>query len=743
MTSHRSKESLKLSGSVDDPENAEELKRTRTDIENNITKIQKLIKNGNQSRKDGNSKRSRKEAELVGLIEDLHKQCQSLYALYDRVTGEPGKVVSRGRNRRASVSSSDSEEYFSPEEVDGNKRRSEKEKHRVSDTTKQEPEEGNNREVTELEGKLTSLMKEMGSLSQQKSDLELQVETQAHEVKQLSTKNTELHDQVLELELLLKEEKGVVSNLQEKLKSNEEQAKLNIENLMAQINELKWEAKSLRTQKDEMEEKIKCDMNEASTQREELNVMQQKLDSLCNQNKELEAQMETKREQISEYLIQIESLKENLAEKSSVERSMVEEKVGFLARTKDLELELETLSNQKNELEERLRDKTFESKQLENEKKALQDRNHELKTAMTQRGEEISGFMKEHEDQINGASMEGMALKAEVNAMRLELDTLHEKKSKFEQQNERSEKEYAESLEKMENLNVKLSSQIADQEKTVKDQAVTIERLSAEQKQVKILSNKFELIRRSTERKVEDMADEFRNKMVDNIRLLHQRIHVAEQLNNENKNSCKMTKQRYEQENKILVEKIAIYEKELTKLKVSSSASATTTPLQACDPNVLDLSVLNGLDLAAEKVETQKEHVSKMLCEVQLAKDWIKKRNVEIEQMKDNVDNLKVLLNKKEEQEFLLREKVWNLEAKVSKEGGEKLNLTKAVSQLEKKVGKLEKNLKEKDEDFVSLGEKKREAIRQLCFVVDFYRDRCNYLKDLVTSTKFNNRVRA
>ncbi|RHN43442.1 putative protein Networked (NET), actin-binding (NAB) [Medicago truncatula] len=772
-------------------------------IETKITKIQKLIKNENQSKKDASPRRSRKDTELMGLTEDLYKQYQSLNAQYDNLIG---KVVSNQRKDLMFSSDSDSE-YFSS-----------KEEQKVADTVKQESDTGDNREVTdlsqnigntnqvlkteasveatEIERKLTSLMEEMRSLSNDKTNLELQIESQANEVKQLSIQNTELQNHVMELESLLKEKQGVVSDLEMKLNNSEEQAKSNIVILMAQVNELVLETESLRTQKDEMEEKIKCDQNEASMQRddlmEKLNVMQQKLDSIENHNKELEAQLERKAEEISQFLIQMENLKENLAEMKSTEHTMMEEKEGFLARLKEMEFKLETQSNQKselqeelaemrsteqtmmeekegflarlknmeleletqinqrNELEEQLRDTNYEIKQLMNENKALQDRNHELKAAMIQRGEEISNFLKENDSDENGASIEIMALKAEVNDMRLALDNLQEHKTKLELQNERNQKEYAESLAKIETLNTKLTGQIADQEKTIKDQTSTIDRINAEQKQTIITSNKLMLNQRSTERKMEELAEKLRKKMEDNIRLLHQRIHVAEQLNNENKSSCKLTKIRYEEENKILGEKVSIYEEELRRLK-EGAANVTANASEETHSPVVDLkgfefdAALNGLDVVAAKVEEHREcvmsNVSKMLCEVQFAKDWIKKMNVEMKQLKENVDCLTTLLSEKEEQELLLRDKVWNLEATVSKEGGEKLNLTNAVSQLEKKVGKMEKNLKEKDEDLDSLGEKKREAIRQLCLVVEFHRDRCNYLMNLVTSMRVNKKT--
>ncbi|KAL2614640.1 hypothetical protein AAZV13_08G019400 [Glycine max] len=659
MTNHHTRESIKFLESLIHPKNVEDLQRTKTDIENNVSKILELIKNKSHSTKG---------TELVGLVEDLYQKQQSLNALYDRVTEEFEKEVSRRRIKKSAMSFSDSDsEYFSPEEVDGIKRKSEKERHIVSDldTLKQESDY-KIKATTKFEEQLTSLTKEVESLSQQKKNLELQVESQTHEVEHLTLKNIDLYDQV--------------SDLQTQLNNSESQAKSNVADLMAKINELELETKSLQTQKNEMGEKVECDKKEASTQREDLmeqlSVMQQRLDSIENEKKELQAEMERQREQISQDFVQIENLKNILAEIRSDEHNMVEEKEGFLKKLKELELNLESQNNQKNELEEKLRDTSYEVKQLANENKALQDRNHELRTTMTQKGEEISIFMKEQENHKNGASMEVMSLKAKLNGMRLELDTMHEQKNKLEQQNERSQKEYAESLAKVENLNTNLETQIDDQAKM-------IERLNEENKQAKIVYSKLKLIQVTAERKMNELAEEFRRKMEDNIRLLHQRIHVAEQLNNENKNSCKVTKQRYEDENKNLGLKIASYREETT----------TRVPIR------FELVAQNSLDLVVEKVEEHTSRVTRMRCKVEFVKDWMKERNGEVKELREKVDCLRELLNKKEEQELVLRENMWKLEENVSKEGGEKLNLKKQVSQLEKKVGKLEKILKEKDEE--------------------------------------------
>ncbi|WVZ24687.1 hypothetical protein V8G54_003231 [Vigna mungo] len=636
-----------------------------------------------------------------------------MYALYDRITEEFEKSVSRKRK----VSSSDSEsEYFSSEEIDGYRRRSEKEHYNVSDfeTPRQDFDKGDgtdettNAEAQKTEEQLTLLMQEVESLSKQKSDLKQEVEKQTHEVKHLTSKNTELNDEILELDLLLKKEKDKVFDLQAQLNDNENQEKPNIADLMAKICELEQEIKSLQTQKDEMEERLKREQSEASTQREDLmdklDMVQHRLNFMESVNKEVEAKMESQREQLYQDFTEINNLKDNLTNMRLVEKHMVAEKNRLLYKLRDLELNLENQMSQKSELEEKLRDKNYEIKELTEENKVFQERNHELRE-----------HVREHENHENGASMEVMTLKAKLNEMRLELDTMHEQKNKLEQQIERSQKEYVESLTRMENLNAKLVTQIGEQEKM-------IEQLNEENKQAKVVFSKLKTVQVTAERKINELAEEFRRKMEDNIKLLHQRIHVAEQLNNENKYSYKITKQRYEEEFKDMGKKIGHCKDEKPRI-----------------PNGFEFIALNGLDLAIENLEEYASRVTKMMCEVKFMKDRMREKNEEVKEMRENVNYFRELLDKKEEQELLLRENLWKLEAEVSKEGGDKLNLRKEVSQLEKKVGKLEKSVKKKEEDLVNLGEKKREAIRQLCFVIEFHRDRCNYLKDMATKNKVNN----
>uniref|UniRef100_A0A3Q7Y4F0 COP1-interactive protein 1-like n=1 Tax=Cicer arietinum TaxID=3827 RepID=A0A3Q7Y4F0_CICAR len=437
---------------------------SRADIENNLSRVLKLIKTEDQSKKEN----SNKETELVGLIEDFYNQYQSLYVLYGRLTGEYMKVASR-RVKVSSLSSSSSDsEYFSSDETDFNISN----KNPFSRISQREH--------------YSSFVNTLEALKTQKSTEPNEFET--HEVKQLRSKNAELEQ----------------------------------------------EAKCLRNHKCKIEEKMKHFRNEALNQKKEytdqINVMQQNLESVCNKNRELEIQLENERGKVSQYLIRIQNM-ENLAETVSAEESLLKEKLCLIERIK----ELESQCSKQNDLEEQLR-----------------------------------------------------------NA-RCEINTMQKQKSELELQNERSQNEYSETIQKL--------------------------------------------------------AETIDQKMEDNVRVLHQRIDVVEQLNKENKESFKLTKQKYEEEVKMLGETMADYEHEIRRFK----------------------------------------------------------------------------------------EKVWKLEADVSKEGGEKMNLMKTVTQFERKIGKLEKKVKEKDEELVSLGEKKREAIRQLCFLVEFHRDRCLYLRDLMLKMNVRN----
>ncbi|KAL2497539.1 NAB domain-containing protein [Abeliophyllum distichum] len=147
-----------------------------------------------------------------------------------------------------------------------------------------------------------------------------------------------------------------------------------------------------------------------------VNAKQQELESLLIQKTGTETQLEKRVQEISEFLIQIETLKEELTNKNSEQQRTLEEKKSLVLQVKDLELELNSLHNIKIELEEQLRFKSQEISKLQIQIETLNGEN-ENKTAEQQ---------KILEERDNFASR--------VKDLELELNSLSNLKTELEDQ---------------------------------------------------------------------------------------------------------------------------------------------------------------------------------------------------------------------------------------------------------------------------------------------------------------------
>ncbi|KAF5734204.1 myosin-10-like [Tripterygium wilfordii] len=770
-------------GSIASHADVEAQIKDSTEMEKKVSKILKLIKSKDRPKKGGASKDSKK-SELIGLVEDFHEQYQLLYGLYDhfRVTSVKKARGRKGKEISTSSTSSSDSDYYSSEDIDIINSNLENERKKAANKVKKDFETANfamaelNHKVAstsedvealkseytaalrkikeletinqhlgneaeerekelsafgkELEGQSPpGLKSELKSLHCEKKNLEAQVESKTAEAKQLGEKNAELTAKILELELI-KKEKSEISAMLKKTEDNENNLTYENEALVAEVSNLKLELDSLRAQKCELEEHIGSKRTEVVQDNglaHKVSALQQELHSLHRQKNELSAQLERKTKDIFENLIQVETLEEDPARNTVAEEKILEEKDGIPKVGQDLELDVDSPHNLKNELEQQLRSKVHEIDQLRKEKEKLHDRIFELEEMLTDRGKEFFSLQKQSECKENEASTQIMTLTAQVNNLKQEMGSLQALKSELEMQNERLIQDFSQSQTLMENENTKLTSKIADQQNILKEREDTIKKLTEDYKQVKRLLVESKSRLQFAERKMEELAEEFRKKMEDHIRLLYQRIVVAEQIHTENKLNYRKAKERLEQENKLLEEKIAAYEPELYKmwdiLKPGNNALTT-------------------LDLVFRRFHHDNgsilERISRISNEIQSAKNWVAGTNNEMKRLKHNMDGLTSQLDGKEEQELMLREKVWNLEAKLGKEGGEKL--VKESSQLERKVRELESKIKEQDEKLLGIGEEKREAIRQLCILIDYHRNRCDYLKEVIS--KMNVRCR-
>ncbi|KAL8256088.1 hypothetical protein R6Q59_031155 [Mikania micrantha] len=129
------------------------------------------------------------------------------------------------------------------------------------------------------------------------------------------------------------------------------------------------------------------------------------------------------------------------------------------------------------------------------------------------------------------------------------------------------------------------------------------------------------------------------------------------------------------------------------------------------------------MDSLNVKLEEDHGHIStqiyEIMNEIQVTKISMKKMSCEKDDLKEKVVKMMVQLKEVESERDTLKKSVDDLEQK----SGLK----------DEKMKELEKQLHVKDEGLVDLGEEKREAIRQLCMLVDYQRDRYDHLQQLVS----------
>lgn len=374
---------------------------------------------------------------------------------------------------------------------------------------------------------------------------------------------------------------------------------------------------------------------------------------------------------------QVSSLKEEVEQAGNVIGKRNEDRDHFKGLMTKGEVAL--LINQKNELALQLKKKTDETSEIHMQLKRLEgEREEEMKVKTS----EIDRLKEENH---------------KLHARIADLDSL---------QKERQMKnidEIEDKSKKQEDIIRRLSMEIKDQKKVVKEQKDAIDKFSEDQKLMKRWSVGSKLNTNILEKKMEELSEDFQMKMEDRIRILYRRIHVAEQIHLESKNNYMNTQTQGNRGD------LTVSENQFKKIK-----------------DIVEKG-LAGPEMVVKKLEEGEElttKVTKLAKEIDSARKWVHEKN---SKMKHEVETLEAKLECSEAQETLLKEKLSKLEGKLGKEGTGKMSVEKAM----RRIKKLEINVKERDVELMCLGEEKREAIRQLCVLVDY--QRCRY-DDLKTS---------
>ncbi|KAI3710741.1 hypothetical protein L2E82_40532 [Cichorium intybus] len=747
-----------------DPEKEEELKWTIIETDTKVSKIVKLIK-GIFGNRESNQK---KESEAIDLIEDFHERYQSMCAMYEdlregvkKCNNEEDKedqLESSSTSSSNSLSMESSAGYFSPgggskassldhipkaATADGLSMKSENSCYSLEDVSEVVKEtlsvepvwstyKPDEREEDERGRTVEKLMKENGDLrdrlgvkenkyknlknksSTRMKELEEKVVELKHEIEELNQHEREKeykgrHDELLKrndensgLQIAFqKKERDVLKKVDECEKSLNRK----IDDSMDRVHNVKVELDSLRSQKDEDRKKVlyekekelqslRIQNREAQMKIKEkteevadlkgkivrsmdrIQSMQTEVDALWSQNDEsrkrflYEKEKEIERLKIQSHRSEMQIKKKTEAVVDEFEKVLKGKMVQSMDRVQNVQTNVDSL-----------RKKLVYEK--EKERESLRIRNEELKTEFKNKTKQV---IEEYENILKGKIAQSMD---RVQNMQMEVDSLRSKETQISTLESKSESVKKELSNKVKSLEHKCKSmEIDKRELEVKNDVLAG---TLEQKDVVAdkLNDEAKSNFRTSVKKMGDMMTDFRKTSEDNIRILSRRIRVAEQIHNETRDWYKKTRDKFEQD------------------KIDSDMNVRTIKILMTMVNET-LKVTETLGLRfVECCEDFMNRVSKVSCEINSAKDWVRRKNKVMLQLKEDYDAVVIELAGKEEEVLRSRQKVLKLESKLRD---------------------LEKTVKENDEAIIVLKEEKREAIRHLCVWTDYHRSRADFL---------------
>ncbi|KAL7159960.1 hypothetical protein ABFS83_01G062800 [Erythranthe nasuta] len=750
-----------------DAEKDEQMIWIKIEIEEKVKTILKLTKNINHGNKERNL---RKKSEVIHLIEDFEKQYEALYSMYEDLRREVKNSVGGGDDYDDDdddddaddeyASSNDAETFYTAEELSA----------RRSETSGG----ASDMEDTILKDKLTSssevktvvvnLDKEYGEDDSENTSknsarvkgLEGEVASLKVEISILCELEEQMKKKVSRMEEEMRENEGRFYSLKKQSEVNEEQYLSRISDMTAHANDMQIELNALKFEKEELEERFSSRVE--SLMREVVNVNSRKA--------ELELELESK----LECAIHTETLSSDL-ERMSEENERLKEKIRDLEldiQSVNVEKEKlhgqisqlhESLSATKNELsnernkfsayqnnvsakiessEEEIKNlnSKLESLQFVNvEKQKLHDEIFELQKSLSVTENELtnernkfsayentmSAKIKSSEEEIKNlnskverlqsVNAEKQKLHGEISQLKKSLsiakNNLLNEQIKFSTYQSNTSAKIESLEEEIKNLNIKLEDLLNDKKQLQAELEKEKEESSMNKSHVeKITRTNFQII----ERKAEEMAEEFKKQLEDKYRILSRRIRVAEQLQVENQEWYRKTRETYDQISNDLKERAE--KSEIGLMKVKGMALTANDALIALD------TVASRFEECAANLPNR---ISKAACELKFAKDWAAEKNREAAVAKGDFECLLRQLDDKEREIVVFREKVW---------------------ESENRVRELEKRIKEREDGVLVMAEEKREAIRQLCVWIDYHRSRSDYYKKIL-SDQMNLRRRA
>ncbi|KAE8698123.1 hypothetical protein F3Y22_tig00110602pilonHSYRG00198 [Hibiscus syriacus] len=300
--------------------------------------------------------------------------------------------------------------------------------------------------------------------------------------------------------------RGEVSSMQQQLESSEHQSKVElgekekefvtlkevhevhgnqssakIKDSQAQVTGLELELEQLRTTNRDMELQIGNKTSDAK-QLGEINNLVAGMELLHTEKAELEEQIAVKGDEAltqeldgsNKCLASRAGVKEEIVSKTGDQQRVLQENEGLLAQTKELELVVNSLRNQKSELEDDLRSKIEENvknlkdqiNNLQQELESLNNQKADLEVQLERKNQAISDYVieieKEKEEIIEENDQlreENTGLQSQISQLEMILKTREYELLTLTKNFEDNEKE---SLSRVENLTMQINNLLVD-----------------------------------------------------------------------------------------------------------------------------------------------------------------------------------------------------------------------------------------------------------------------------------------
>ncbi|KAL8091282.1 hypothetical protein AgCh_040399 [Apium graveolens] len=408
-----------------DPETDQELKGTKIETEGKIQKILKLIKDGNE---DENSNKE----PLVELIEDFHKQYQLLYDRYDHITGELRQKVHGKEKDSSSSSSSDSDSDKS---------------HRIKSSKNGKRHDGIRHElesakleIVDLKSKLAAVSGENEALDSKYHGASIKLQEAEEEVKRcvaegerLKHENTvilidnkdlnvklqcasdleaqlnhQLEDVKNQMSILTSEKVAATSTIEEGRKVNDDlkaiTAQLKDENevLQLELDAAKGEVYIIK-------DNLQSAQQEIENLSQTLKITEEEKSSLYSKVVVLSEEIKQAHVKLQDLVTESSQLKEKLDSRETELLTCKEMHEAHLSeidtRTRDLQLNLETLQTHKTEIEKQKDDELSALvMKLEDKERDFLSQIQHLTTEKSMLSEEIKQFQDTIQEMVSESS---------------------------------------------------------------------------------------------------------------------------------------------------------------------------------------------------------------------------------------------------------------------------------------------------------------------------------------------------